>query len=34
MFTLRGISEVGKTTKIKKIAKWIIDNYSPICIFR
>lgn len=28
MFTLRGVSNTGKTTKIKQIAQWVIDNYS------
>lgn len=27
MFTLRGVSNTGKTTKIKQIAQWVIDNY-------
>lgn len=27
MFTLRGVSNTGKTTKVKQIAEWIIDNY-------
>ncbi|MFS4474363.1 hypothetical protein [Chryseobacterium sp. T20] len=27
MFTLRGVSNTGKTTKVKQIAQWVIDNY-------
>jgi len=27
VFTLRGTSKCGKTTKIKKIAEWLLDNY-------
>jgi len=27
MFTLRGVSECGKSTKVKAIAQWIINNY-------
>ena len=30
MFTLRGASSCGKSPKIKVIAKWIINNYTPI----
>ncbi|WP_315016677.1 hypothetical protein [Capnocytophaga leadbetteri] len=30
MFTLRGASSCGKSSKIKVIAKWIINNYTPI----
>ena len=30
MFTLRGASSCGKSSKIKVIAKWIITNYTPI----
>lgn len=28
MFTLRGVSNTGKTTKIKQIAQWVINNYQ------
>lgn len=28
MFTLRGVSDTGKTTKVKQIAQWVINNYS------
>lgn len=31
MFTLRGVANSGKTTKIKQIAQWVIDNY-PVSI--
>lgn len=27
MFTLRGVSECGKSTKVKDIATWILANY-------
>lgn len=27
MFTLRGVANTGKTTKVKQIAQWVIDNY-------
>ncbi|HAO06427.1 MULTISPECIES: hypothetical protein [Chryseobacterium] len=27
MFTLRGVSKTGKTTKVKLIAEWISNNY-------
>mgnify|MGYP003088509703 CR=1 FL=1 len=30
MFTLRGASSCGKSSKIKVIAKWIINSYTPI----
>ena len=30
MFTLRGASSCVKSSKIKVIAKWIINNYTPI----
>lgn len=30
MFTLKGKSNAGKTTLIKKIAQWIIDNYPVV----
>jgi hypothetical protein len=29
MFTLRGASSCGKSSKIKAIAEWIRDNYNP-----
>ncbi|MFK8274965.1 hypothetical protein ACI76Y_04695 [Capnocytophaga cynodegmi] len=32
MFTLKGASCSGKSTKIKEIAKWIQENYSAINI--
>ena len=32
MFTLRGASSCGKSSKIKAIAEWIRDNYSPIVL--
>ena len=32
MFTLRGASSCGKSSKIKEIAEWIRDNYSPIVL--
>jgi|GEM_PF-747212 len=28
MFTLRGVSNTGKTTKVKQIAQWVINNYA------
>ncbi|WP_231388316.1 hypothetical protein [Sphingobacterium hungaricum] len=28
MITLRGVSECGKSTKVKQLAEWIINNYS------
>ncbi len=30
MFTLRGVSNTGKSTKIKLLAEWINSNYSVI----
>ena len=32
MFTLKGASSCGKSSKIKEIAEWIRDNYSPIVL--
>ena len=32
MFTLRGASSCGKSSKIKEIAEWIRVNYSPIVL--
>ena len=29
MFTLKGVSSCGKSSKIKAIAEWIRDNYNP-----
>ena len=29
MFTLKGVSSCGKSSKIKAIAEWIEDNYHP-----
>lgn len=28
MITLRGVSECGKSTKVKQLAHWIINNYT------